>query len=536
MILGAGIMQIPAIDTARDNGWVSIVVDGDASALAADRGDRFEHIDLRDYHRIAERARAYRDAGELDGVFTAGTDFSPSVAYVAEQLGLPGIPFETARDARDKVRMRRRFHEAGVPAPGFVFFEHDDVERNDDVRLQEAVQGLRFPLVVKPADNMGARGVARVEEPEGVPDAVRAALQYSGSRRVVVEEFVEGPEFSVDAVVHRGEVTVCGVADRHIAFPPYFVEMGHTLPTEIDSATRAELERVFRKGIAALGVTDGAAKGDILLSQDGPVVGEIAARLSGGYMSGWTFPYATGIPVTEAAMRVALGMDPGSLAPRWEGVSAERAFISIPGTVRSVHGLDAARSIPGVRELFVRAEAGDRVHFPRNNVEKCGNVIALGSRREDAVAGAEAAVRELLVELEPGDAGTLSFLFEDETHAPDAFVLETERARADFAAAAVRSNPKPAAQVRPLSGMEDESGRDWAYRSLTETMERLQRLRGLELAEHSAEDAWGAELWQAVLRGGLQGALALVDSADAAPELVKEYVRRWAACSGRTLR
>jgi hypothetical protein len=84
--------------------------------------------------------------------------------------------------------------------------------------------------------------------------------------------------------------------------------------------------------------------------------------------------------------------------------------------------------------------------------------------------------------------------------------------------------------------MEAEPGRDWAYRSLTETMERLQRLRGLELAEPSAEDAWGAELWQAVLRGGLQGALALVDSVHAAPELVKEYVGRWAACSGRTLR
>ncbi|MFP4011158.1 MAG: ATP-grasp domain-containing protein, partial [Spirochaetaceae bacterium] len=287
LVLGAGIMQIPALETARRNGWRLIVADGNPDAPGRHLADAFHAVDLSDEEGLLELARDYRNHGQLDGVFTAGTDFSTSVAYVAESLGLPGLDYESARNARDKFRMRRVLREAGVPAPAFV-----EVQGVVDLRADSLPT---FPLVVKPVDNMGARGVRRVDTPAELEEAVPEALRFSRSGRVVVEEFISGPEFSIDALVVDGTLHLCGIADRHIRFPPYFIEVGHTMPTERSEADQQRIAGVLEAAAQALGIRNGAAKGDIFLTDNGPMVGEVAARLSGGYMSGWTYPYSSGV-------------------------------------------------------------------------------------------------------------------------------------------------------------------------------------------------------------------------------------------------
>ena len=149
--------------------------------------------------------------------------------------------------------------------------------------------------------------------------------------------------------MYRGHVTVCGIADRHISFPPAFVEIGHTMPTDLDTAAVRQIEDAFESGIRAIGIDNGAAKGDIKLTPRGAMIGEIAARLSGGYMSGWTFPLSSGVEVTEAALNIAVGLPPGDLTPRFSRTCAERGIISIPGVVASVEGESTARGIPGWR-------------------------------------------------------------------------------------------------------------------------------------------------------------------------------------------
>jgi biotin carboxylase len=269
IILGAGVMQGPAITIARSQGLETIVADGDPHAPWVKLADRFEHIDLKDKEGIEALARSLPD---LAGIMTAGTDFSATVAWVSERLGLSGIPYETALDASDKERMRRCFRKAGVPSPDFLI-----VKDSAGPALP-----LTYPVVVKPVDNMGARGCRRVDGPGELRDAVEDALGFSRSHRAIVEAYMEGPEFSVDAIVYQGEITVCGLADRHIFFPPYFIEMGHTMPTSVDAGTAETLLTVFKAGVRALGITNGAAKGDIKLTPSGPMIGEIAARLSGG--------------------------------------------------------------------------------------------------------------------------------------------------------------------------------------------------------------------------------------------------------------
>lgn len=127
LILGGGIMQIPAIRQAKSKGWRVIVADANPTAPGIEIADRFEKVDLTDRDGMVRTAKRYSEDGGLDGVFTAGTDFSSTVAAVAEACGLPGITYEVALSATDKTRMRKAFKEAGVPCPDFVGLgEKDD--------------------------------------------------------------------------------------------------------------------------------------------------------------------------------------------------------------------------------------------------------------------------------------------------------------------------------------------------------------------------------------------------------------------------
>jgi biotin carboxylase len=514
LILGAGIMQGPAITIAREMGLETVAVDADPSAPCTSLADRFEKVDLKDREGVAALGKALMESGGLSAVMTAGTDFSATVAWAAEKLGLPGIPYQTALDASDKERMRSRFKAAGAPSPEFVICA-------DLPSKSGFVLPFPWPAVVKPVDNMGARGCRRVDNMEELETAVADALGFSRSGRAIVEEYMEGPEFSVDALVYRGEITICGLAERHIFYPPYFIETGHTMPADIPPQTAGTLLKTFSDGIKALGIDNGAAKGDIKLTPKGPMIGEIAARLSGGYMSGWTYPYASGVRPTRGAIQIALGEKPDCLEPSKHWTCAERAFISIPGTVRSVYGLGKAKSIEGVRDLFTRVSRGSAVKFPENNVTKCGNVISAAPLREDAVGSAEKAVRSILIQLEPGDKATAAFLevfpSAETRFPPDAFTLDKDLL------GLLERLPDPGWQdlaevsILPFPEFAVSGLTDYAGRGVEESLEAVRTLTGLSLPVSAQPASSGAgflgrRFWAALIRGGYQGAAWLIDT------------------------
>lgn len=446
-MLGAGFMQGIAIRAARALGCTVVAADGNPSAVCAAEADEFVCIDLKDTARLIDYARYLQQNGGLDAVFTAATDFSAAVAAIAAACGLRGHTLEAALNATDKVRMRECFRKAGVPSPAFIELTAADLaapadrlEARGNVRYSDLGAATadtlewrlgelagRFPLVVKPVDNMGARGCSLVKNLSELRKAAATALQYSRSGRAIVEEYIEGSEFSIEGLIFGGRLYITALADRHIFFPPYFIEMGHTIPSDCTQDIADEVMSVFERGVHALGLTDGAVKGDILVRNGKAFVGEIAARLSGGYMSGWTVPYSCGLDITAAALTLALGGSPWlhtcgkdffvvPLKQNCPFVSAERAWISIPGQVASVSGLEAARAAPFVKDVFPRAGAGDTVVFPQNNVEKCGNVLSAAPSRREAVQASEAACRKIVLRLRPHVAETDAFLAE--LHSP----------------------------------------------------------------------------------------------------------------------
>ena len=430
LILGAGLMQGPAIRAAKELGCEVIAVDGNPNAVCAKEADKFFPIDLKDIPALIDLAKSLKEKG-LHGVFTAATDFSVSVAAVAESCSLPGHSLEAARRASDKVLMRECFEKHGVPSPKFTHIFKNEIDKALQILKQKAIP---FPLTVKPADNMGARGCRLVYSQDELRPALEDAVNFSRSGKAIAEEFIEGEEFSLEALVINGEIFLNALADRHIFFPPYFVEMGHTIPSIKSKEECDELIRVFFLGIKALGLTNGAAKGDIFLRKADPkkngkrtaCVGEIAARLSGGYMSGWTVPYSSGFDVTKAAVKIALGEPVDELpngevsrfsaeraarfsAKRAARFSAERAWISVPGIIKKIYGLEEARHTKNIKDVLPRLFEKDETVFPKNNVEKCGNVLSSAESYDEAVKASMEAVQKIFLRLERANNKTNLF-------------------------------------------------------------------------------------------------------------------------------
>lgn len=377
LIIGGGLLQVPIIETAKSMKLKVIVADMNPEAPGIKIADDKIIMSTKDVEGMVRVARKYAEKDPIHAVITAGTDASMTVAAVANNLGLPGIRYVDAEAASNKVKMRKRLKEHNVPIPAFAA-----VWNIQDAR--DALDYLTFPLVMKPSDNMGARGVIKVNNRDELYAAFKHSKKNSPTGEVILEEYMEGPEVSVDALVWNGNFKMTGIADRIIEREPYFIEIGHTMPSFLSKEILDEVERVMIAGMKALGITIGAGKGDIKVTPNGVKVGEIAARLSGGFMSAFTYPLSTGINLNRAAILIAFGEEPDDLEPKFNRVSIERALIASPGKLVSITGIEEARDIPGVNEIFMQSKVGDIINEPTNNLDKSGHVIITGNSLEEA--------------------------------------------------------------------------------------------------------------------------------------------------------
>jgi len=370
-IIGAGIMQVPAIRVAKEMGLKTIVVDYNSAAPGMSIADIPIIMSTKDIEGNVRIAKELKNYHNIRGVLTVGTDASMTMAAVANALGLPGIKFSTAENATNKIKMRTQFLKYNVPAP--KFFGVWNIQE-----VYEAAKELKFPFVIKPADNMGARGVRKVNDELEIPIAFNEAKRNSPSGQIIIEEFMDGDELSIDMLLYNDEILLTAVADRMIKYPPYFVEVGHIIPSQKDKKIIDQAIDVMYKGVKALGINMGAAKGDIKLTPKGPMIGEIAARLSGGFMSGYTYPYSSGQNIIRYAIEIALGNKPKIYPDTLNKVVIEHAIIPEEGIISAIEGIEEAEKIEGVKNIFIKVEIGERYYKPTSNMDKAGNVIVEG--------------------------------------------------------------------------------------------------------------------------------------------------------------
>lgn len=391
IVIGGGSLQLPLIKTAASMGLKTFVFDMSRDAPGMTHAYAPVIMSTRDIDGCVREAKKLRQQSAIHGVITAGTDASRAVAAIAAALDLPGIRYGDAEAASNKVLMRKRLQRHGIPIPAFA-----PIWSIKDAR--DAMDELTFPLVLKPAENMGARGVIKISKREEIYAAYKHSKKYSTTGEMILEEYMPGPELSVDALAWgEGKIRITGIADRIIAREPYFIELGHNMPSCLDRVILEEAETVMMNAMRAIGIHTGASKGDLKVTPDGVKVGEIAARLSGGFMSSHTYPMHSGVNILRAAIQIALGQEPDDLEPNRNLVCIERGILSAPGKILDISGVDEASQVKNIQHVFLSKKPGDILNEATSNIDKVGHVIALADTLHEAEASANEALSKMHV-------------------------------------------------------------------------------------------------------------------------------------------
>jgi biotin carboxylase len=400
LFLGASVSQLAAIRQARDAGWHVVAVDGNPAAVAFDVADVAEVVDFTDLERVVDVGRRYA----IDAVVAISSDRAvPIAAAVAERLGLPGIGSETARRMTDKAAMRIHLQEHGVPQPPFAVVSDVD----------SALRGLDsvgLPAVLKPVDSGGQRGICKIDSIHDLAERLPQTLAYSTSKRAILERHVDGSELNAIVVVRRGVPELVTLSDR--LRPPgrgFGVGWIHLFPSQLSSAALATAEAVALAAVRALGLRDGIAFPQLLVSgEDEVVVVEVAARIPAGQMADLV-RLGAGVDLVDIALRQAHGaaISDELLERRSQRPLAIRFLTASPGVlptgrVLAVGGLDKVRSSPGVLEAGLYIQLGETISPVEVDADRRGYVIATADNPPAALKLADRAARHLRVEVDHG--------------------------------------------------------------------------------------------------------------------------------------
>lgn len=391
-IVCGGAMQVAAVEAAHRLQLRAIVSDRDPNCACAALADEFVPVDIYDVPGHIAAAEALRKKYNIVGVFTEGADVEVTVAELAHHLKLPGIDPAAAERCKDKVAMRWAFEQFGLERMKY------NVAVNQETACMQAEQ-IGYPLMVKAVDNCGSRGTHRVEKPDQVGPAVADAIANSTTGTVLLEEFLEGPQQSVEILFDRdGAAHWLNIVDRLF---DGVMELGHVNPTRLKAIDRAALFELAEKAARAVGVSFGAFKCDTIWTQDGPRMIECTARLSGGWDCQLSTPRATGRDFITAAMRVALGLqlEPDELQAQRRDYCAVWAAFPTPGRVVSI-GNEWAGMPDGVTDVRLRVGLGDVIVPYTHCATRPAFVAAVADSYDEAVSRAKvgaAALAERIV-------------------------------------------------------------------------------------------------------------------------------------------
>ncbi len=398
LILGAGKEQVAAIAAAKAKGIRTLVLDMNPRAEGRALADEFHLVSTRDRDAILDFVQNHQ--GRIDGVMTIASDIPHMVAAAAEALGVRHIPQDVAETCVHKLRMKEKLHTAGVNVPLFARISSLD-------ELKAFVAKAGFPVVIKPVDNSGARGVQRLSREMDIAQALEYSRSFAYGGEVIAEKFIGGLQISTEGLMHDGVFHCTGFADRNYTrlddAVPFMVEDGGDIPTVLNGREKALVEAEFEKAVRALGIDWGPAKGDMIFGDDGkPYVIEIAARLSGGNFCYDKVPWSTGVDIVDILVDMAVGnaVDPARFTPTRNLATSQRYFFPAAGRIKNIQGLSSAAALPHVRKVDVWAKQGDAIAAAENHPSRVGYVIACAPTRQEAVSAAQAAIArvEFMVE------------------------------------------------------------------------------------------------------------------------------------------
>lgn len=295
-VIGAGYLQRPLVERAKEMGLRVICFAWNDGAVCKNICDVFRPISIVEKEKILDVCRKEN----IDGICSIASDVAaPTVAYVAEKMGLKGNSYESALKAHDKMDMRVAFSEHGIPCPKFW-----QVHSAGDIKEEERT----FPLIVKPVDRSGSLGVTKVDSVEELGAAIENACGNSFRKTAIVEQFVDGLEVSVEFISYEGVHYPLTITDKVTNGAPHFVELAHHQPSKLPTEIKERLYSITRNALDALGVTNGASHTEYKITKNGDIfIIETGARMGGDFIGSDLVRLSTGYDFVRGVVEVALG-------------------------------------------------------------------------------------------------------------------------------------------------------------------------------------------------------------------------------------
>ena len=299
-IIGANDFQNPLILKAKELGYETHVFAWKDGSIGEKTADHFYPISIVEKEKILEECKKIG----IDGIATIASDLATvTVNYVAKELGLPGNSLECNKKSTNKYEMRKAFRDAGVQTLKFQKI----TSLEDLVKIEE----MDYPLIVKPTDRSGSRAITKIANKEELKPAIERALENSFEKGAIVEEFIEGKEYSAEGITYNGKHKFLTITKKATTGAPHFIETGHIEPAGLSKEMEEKVYNELDKALTALEVTNSATHSEFKINNKGEVkIIEIGARMGGDCIGSDLVQVSTGYDFVKMVIDVALGMEP----------------------------------------------------------------------------------------------------------------------------------------------------------------------------------------------------------------------------------
>lgn len=312
VIIGANEFQNPLILKAEEMGFETHVFAWECGDIGEKTADYFYPISITEKEKILDKCREIHPTA----VVSIGSDLAVvTVNYLAENLGLPSNGIETTKYTTNKYEMRCQLQKHGIPVPRFK-------KISDISEIDPAV--LKYPLIVKPTDRSGSRGVTKVYGIEELTEAIEYGVQYSFEHAVIVEDFLEGNEYSCESISYKGRHKLLTVTKKYTTGAPHYIETGHIEPADLSAEIYEKIDDIIDRALDALNITTGASHAEIKIDDNGEIgIIEIGARMGGDCIGSDLVYLSTGYDFLKMTIQAACGVEPDverKHLPRYAGI------------------------------------------------------------------------------------------------------------------------------------------------------------------------------------------------------------------------
>ena len=295
-VIGASYLQLPLVRKAQQMGFEVHCFAWEEGAVCKDVADYFSPIDVKDKEQILEVCQRVG----IDGITTIAADLPvPTINYVASRMGLISNPVDYSEITTNKYKMRSCFMQNNVPSPKFSLVSKDG---NFDIC------DFAFPLIVKPTDRSGSKGVEKVHNPMQLEKAIHRAQKESFRKEAIIEEFITGCEISVESISFEGKHYILQITNKVTTGAPFFVELEHHQPSSLSDDVQKQVKDIVLHALDALHIHYGASHSELKITENGDIkVIEIGARMGGDFIGSDLVRLSTGYDFLKGVVEVAMG-------------------------------------------------------------------------------------------------------------------------------------------------------------------------------------------------------------------------------------